>query len=87
LNLAAPITYRSLQFKGRCVACASPPGSGVTRPWIDGADGQMQEIGLPPGTAWNMFKKYGESMQLVWLTLTISSIFDQSPKPGAGAAL
>jgi hypothetical protein len=87
LNLAAPVTYRSVQFKGPCVASSEPLDTNYSRAWLDAVDAQMQAIGLPPGSPTVMLGRYGESLDLATFSLQVVSVFDQSPRRGAGAPL
>jgi hypothetical protein len=87
LNLAAPITYRSAQFKGPCAECFNPPDADYIEAWMASVDEQMQAVGLPPGSPARMLGNYGPGFDMAWLSMRVVSVYDQSPKPGAGSRL
>ena len=85
LNLVELPSYRSRTFKGDCsVAGAIDPT--FLAECMAAASRAMHAIGMPVDTAQQMAGSV-DPQQFVALRLVVDSVFDQSPKPGAGAPL
>jgi hypothetical protein len=74
-------------FKGACrVSTAAPE-----EPWIEecltALNRVFSSVGLAAGCAELMLSHGGLPLSMVALELSVESVFDQSPKPGAGAPL
>ena len=87
LNLIEVRTYRSRTFKGRCTLLPD----GIDVPFVDPAIAEVgrafHSVGLPADVAQRMLMHATEPHAMIVLHLAVESVFDQSPKPGAGARL
>ncbi len=86
LNLIEVTTYRSRAFKGACELSLRDPDPAVIEEWIAAVARAFESVGLPPDATQRMLA-HGGDPEMVALRLAVESVFDQSPKPGAGARL
>jgi hypothetical protein len=86
LNLIHVPTYSSRMFKGDCSISTLEMDQRFVDTCISEAGAAFESIGMPPGTLATMLSHY-DSHEMVGLLLEVDSVFDQSPKPGAGARL
>lgn len=79
-----PITYRSLQFKGRCREIREP--SPLDLAWVSRSrelfTAAAALVGEPPSVTRNYW-----SGDVVCVTLSVEALYDQTPGPDAGRRL
>jgi hypothetical protein len=84
VTCTSPITYRSVQLKGWCVAIAEPEPEDA--PWLarhrEAFAESVRARGLPAHVSRNMW-----STEVVKLKLLVEERYDQTPGPGAGKKL
>jgi hypothetical protein len=87
LNLIEVTSYRSRMFKGACRLSPAEPGSAWLDECVTALNQVFTAVGMSAGCADLMLSHAGPSRWMVALELSVESVFDQSPKPGAGAPL
>jgi hypothetical protein len=87
LNLVQVATYRSRMFKGRCEVSAVGVDDAVLEQSLAALNQAFHGVGMPPDTAQRMLGHCAAPRDMVALSLSVQSVFDQSPKCGAGARL
>jgi hypothetical protein len=87
LNLIEITTYRSRMFKGSCELASHEADPVFGDASVAALGRAFHSVGLPPDGAERMLAHGGVPRTMVALRLTVESVFDQSPKPGAGARL
>jgi hypothetical protein len=87
VNLIEVRTYRSRLLKGQC----SPPSADVDEAFLAQhfavLDREFEAVGLPSGSVRRLLSHAADPSAMAVLRLSVDSVFDQSPKPGAGAPL
>jgi hypothetical protein len=85
ITVASPISYRSVQFKGRCVATrlATPEEEAQVTAGADLFLSTVALIGDPPQATRNL-KMSGPMRRF---EIEVEAAFDQTPGPGAGKPL
>jgi hypothetical protein len=87
LNLIEVTTYRSRMFKGACALAPNDPDPTFVDESL-AADGRaFHSVGMPADAVERILSHGDPPREMVALRLTVEAIFDQSPKPGAGARL
>jgi hypothetical protein len=86
-NLIEVSTYRSRAFKGTCRVSSEPLDPEHLRQCLDAADVVFEAVGLGKDGTSRMLAPYDEPHDMVSLWLEVDAVYDQSPKPGAGARL
>jgi len=86
VNLIEIPSYRSRTFKGSCRLLPVPPDVALVEGNVQAVQAAFQSVGMPADATERMLS-YGGGLNLVTLLITVDSVFDQSPKPGAGARL
>jgi hypothetical protein len=86
-NLIDVPTYRSRTFKGRCTLSETALDVRFLDECVRAMDVDFASVGLGPGAAERMLAHFASPREMVALALHVDSVFDQSPKPGAGARL
>ena len=85
LNLVEVASYRARMFKGLCERIAE-----VDQACVDAsvaAQGRaFASVGVPADATQRMLAQ-GDSLAMAGLRMRVDAVFDQSPKPGAGAPL
>ncbi len=87
LNLIEVTTYRSRMFKGACEVSTHEPDSAFLDENLAALNRAFHSVGMPSDAAHRMLWHSEEPTRMVELRLSVDSVFDQSPKPGAGARL
>ena len=87
LNLIEVATYRSRLFKGRCEVSHTAINEAALQNSLLALNRVFHEVGMPPDAAHRMLAHYSAPRDMVALSLTVDSVFDQSPKRGAGGRL
>jgi hypothetical protein len=87
LNLIDVPTYRSRMFKGPCEPSSEGPEAGFLNASLAAFNRAVSAVGMAADTAQRIMNDGGAPGSMVALVLTVESVFDQSPKPGAGARL
>jgi hypothetical protein len=87
LNLIQVATYRSRTFKGRCEVSPVGVDDAIVEQSLIALNRAFHEVGMRPDTAQRLLGHCAAPRDMVALTLSVESVFDQSPKPGAGARL
>jgi len=87
LNLVEVATYRSRTFKGVCALSAVA----IDEPWLTeclAAQGRsFAGVGMPEGAVDQMLSYSKTPRAMLAFRLAVDSVYDQSPKPGAGGRL
>lgn len=86
LNLIEVTTYRSRAFKGACERSLRDPDPAVIEESIAAFVRAFQSVGMSADSPQRMLAQ-GGGTEMAVLRLAVESVFDQSPKPGAGARL
>lgn len=86
LNLIELPSYRSRTFKGACAVSGAAIEPALLADCVAAANQAMHAIGMPVDTVQRMAGSV-DPQHFVALRLVVDSVFDQSPKPGAGAPL
>jgi hypothetical protein len=87
LNLIHVATYRSRLFKGRCEISSASVDEAVLERSLNALNHVFHEVGMPPDAALRLLGHCSTPRDMVVLSLSVESVFDQSPKPGAGGQL
>ncbi len=87
LNLIQVTTYSSRLFKGRCKVSPFRADDAVLEENLIAQNRAFHEVGLPPDAAQRLLGHCTAPRDMVALSLSVESVFDQSPKRGAGARL
>jgi len=87
VSMADPQSYASLQLKGRAKVVQTSMSSAEVERWLDAVELRFQGIGLPKGSAEQMLSASQHPREWMWIDMTVDTVFDQSPKPGAGARI
>ena len=87
LNLIHVATYRSRLFKGRCEVSPAEVDDAVLDRSLNALNRAFHEVGMPADAALRLLGHCSSPRDMVALSLSVESVFDQSPKPGAGAQL
>jgi len=87
LNLIHVATYRSRLFKGRCEVSAAGVDDAVLEQSLNALNRAFHDVGMPPDAALRLLGHSTAPRDMVALSLSVESVFDQSPKRGAGARL
>jgi hypothetical protein len=87
LNLIEVLTYRSRMFKGSC----RHVDESIDGPLVEACKSAMNDVfeavGMGKNVVDRMLSHAGDPAALIALRVTVESVFDQSPKPGAGGRL
>lgn len=86
INLVEVASYRSRTIKGHLTPRHGPLDQALVDASIAAQDRAFASVGLPVGGAERMLS-YAGSREMVALVMHADSVFDQSPRPGAGAPL
>jgi len=87
LNAVEVHTYRSRLFKGRCAVSTAPIDEALLEASLEAMNEAFFSVGMP-GNAVPMILAHAEAPRdMIALVLEVECVFDQSPKPGAGAPL
>ncbi len=88
LNVIELPSYRSRTFKGECRLAPSPPDPAFIAASLTAVGHVLHSVGMPADAVEIMLAHAEEEPRaMVSLHLIVEGIFDQSPKPGAGARL
>lgn len=87
LNLIEVSTYRSRLFKGRCEVAAAAVDEAALEQSLAALNRAFHSVGMPLDAAERMLAQAAAPRDMVALALSVDSVFDQSPKPGAGGRL
>jgi len=87
LNLIEVTTYRSRMFKGACEVSKRETDSAFLDENLAALNRVFHSVGMPVDAAQRMLSHSAEPLAMVELRLSVDSVFDQSPKPGAGARI
>lgn len=82
-------SYRSRTFKGWCTIArdVSEADDALIAECLAAAGRSYARVGMPDDSVARMIAHAGEDRGWVSLLLCVDSVYDQSPKPGAGARL
>jgi hypothetical protein len=86
LNLIEVPSYRSRMFKGRCTVSHAAIDTAFFAESMAATNRAVHGVGMPLDTCERIMGNVGPE-HLVALRLVVDSVFDQTPKPGAGAPL
>jgi hypothetical protein len=86
INLVEVASYRSRTIKGHLTPWHGPLDQALVDASIAAQGQAFASVGLPVGGAERMLS-YGGCREMAALVMHADSVFDQSPRPGAGAAL
>ena len=87
VNLIEVTTYRSRMFKGTCELSPTDPDEAFVEESVAAAGRAFHSVGMALDSADRMLSHGDAPRAMVALRLSVESVFDQSPKPGAGAPL
>jgi hypothetical protein len=87
LNLIEVSNYRSRMFKGACEISPFDADSAFLDESLAALNRVFVSVGMAPASAERMLGHADAPHAMVALRLQVDSVFDQSPKPGAGARL
>jgi hypothetical protein len=87
LNAVEVDTYRSRLFKGRCAVSAAPIDGALLEACLSAMGEAFSSVGMPPDAVSTILSHAEAPRDMVGLVLEVDCVFDQSPKPGAGARL
>jgi hypothetical protein len=87
LNLIDVPTYRSRAFKGACVISTGALDPAFSEASLAAQGRAFHSVGLPADGVDRMLAHADKPRAMAAVRLTVESVFDQSPKPGAGARL
>lgn len=85
LNISDPLTFRSIQVKGRAIGPAEPPGPAdveCMRRYGETFGAAAVERGIPP-----LLLESTRPLSVFAVTVEIDELYDQTPGPTAGARL
>jgi len=86
LNLIELPSYRSRTFKGQSIAVDATVDPDFLALSVEAAGRAMHSVGMARDAAERMLGP-AEPARMVAVRMTVDSVFDQTPKPGAGCAL
>jgi hypothetical protein len=84
VTVSNPITFRSVQFKGWCSDISEPAAEDAA--WVERQRGMMTAALGARGLPAQIVRSFW-SRDVIKLRLVIEKRFDQTPGPGAGAAI
>ena len=87
LTLIEVASYRSRSFKGACERSPRGFDADALETSVAALGRAFHAVGLAADGAERMLGHAREPREMVALRLSVESVFDQSPKPGAGARL
>ena len=87
LSLIDVPTYRSRMFKGSYDVSPDQPDAALLQESLAEFNRAVASVGMAPDTAERILSHDDAPRLLVALRITAEIVFDQSPKPGAGAPL
>jgi hypothetical protein len=87
LSLIDVPSYRSRLFKGPCVASGIVPDLATLDRSLAALDRAFSRVGMPSDVTQRMLAHSDAPRSMAVFELTVESVFDQSPKPGAGALI
>jgi hypothetical protein len=87
LNLVEVLSYRSRQFKGSCQLLNEPIDFEWLRASRAAANTVFEAVGMGPDGFGHLLSHAADPANMLLLRLSVESVFDQSPRPGAGARL
>jgi hypothetical protein len=87
LNLIEVATYRSRLFKGRCEISQIAVNDAALEHSLVALNRVFHDVGMPLDAAHRLLAHCSAPRDMVALSLSVDSVFDQSPKRGAGARL
>jgi hypothetical protein len=86
LNAVEVSSYRSRLLKGFCTRLTGDVDQAFATESIAAQSRAFASVGMPADAARRILS-HGEQSSLVGLRIEVDCVFDQSPKPGAGAPL
>jgi len=87
LNLIEVESYRSRLFKGPCRVSTAPIDAAFLDLSLTALNQAFQGVGMAPDTVERILGHSDSPRDMIALCLSVESVFDQSPKPGAGGRL
>ena len=87
LNLIEVSSYRSRLFKGTCRVSPEPIDAAFLDLSLAALNRAFHGVGMAPDTVERILAHSDAPRDMIALCLTVESVFDQSPKPGAGKRL
>jgi hypothetical protein len=87
LNLIEVATYRSRLFKGTCSVSPDGVDAAFLELNLQALSRAFQGVGMAPDTVERILGHSDAPRDMLALCLSVESVFDQSPKPGAGQQL
>jgi len=87
LNLIEVESYRSRLFKGTCRVSPEPIDAAFLNLSFAALNHAFQGVGMAPGTVERILAHSDAPRDMIALCIGVESVFDQSPKPGAGKRL
>lgn len=87
LNFIEVSTYRSRMFKGRCAVAPATADEATLEESQGELNRVFHSVGMPRDAVERMLAHAAAPREMVLLSLSVDSVFDQSPKRGAGARL
>jgi hypothetical protein len=87
LNLIEVSSYRSRLFKGACEISPAAPDAAFLEENLTALNLAFSGVGMAAGSAQRMLSHSDAPHSMLALRLTVESVFDQSPKSGAGGPL
>jgi hypothetical protein len=86
VNLVEVSSYRSRLLKGFCTPLLSDVDQAFVEASVAAQGRAFASVGMPADTAQRLLA-HGRSASMIGFSLKVDCVFDQSPKPGAGAPL
>lgn len=86
LNLIELPSYRSRTFKGHCLGVEASVDADFLATSVEAAGRAMHRVGMAVDAAERMLGP-AEPARMLAVRMSVDSVFDQTPKPGAGGAL
>lgn len=87
LNMVEVDTYRSRLFKGHCSVSPEPIDEALLEECLTAMNTAFLSVGMPEDAVRTILSHADAPTEMVRLVLDVDCVFDQSPKPGAGARL
>jgi hypothetical protein len=87
VNVIEVTTYRSRMFRGPCELAPTDPDMAFVEACVAAQARAFQAVGMTADAADRMLAHGDAPRAMVAIHVHIESVFDQSPKPGAGARL
>jgi hypothetical protein len=87
LNTVEVDTYRSRLFKGHCSVSAAPIDEALLDRCLVAMNAAFVSVGMPENAVPAILDHADAPRDMVRLVMDVDCVFDQSPKPGAGARL